>query len=238
MRALNFARGRAPLGEVLGRLLRDRADPAPHAMAVQSEVLPELLPGFAEANAISLLPITAAPRIWIGNAIRVAPHYDLKENIGVVAAGRRRFTLFPPEQMANLYPGPLELTPAGTPISMVDLAAPDLDRYPGFATAMASAETATLAPGDAIYIPFHWWHGVDSLDRFNVFVNYWWNEARDDLGNPYDALIYGLYALRHLPADQRAVWRDVFDRYVFATDGDPVAHLPDHAKGEIGRAHV
>src|SRR3546814_11316982 len=109
MRALNFARGRAPLGEVLGRLLRDRADPAPHAMAVQSEVLPELLPGFAEANAISLLPITAAPRIWIGNAIRVAPHYDLKENIGVVAAGRRRFTLFPPEQMANLYPGPLEL---------------------------------------------------------------------------------------------------------------------------------
>src|SRR3546814_2682577 len=90
--------------------------------------------------------------------------------------------------MANLYPGPLELTPAGTPISMVDLAAPDLDRYPGFATAMASAETATLAPGDAIYIPFHWWHGVDSLDRFNVSVNYWWNEARDDLGNPYDAL--------------------------------------------------
>src|SRR3546814_15654812 len=69
-RSLNCARGRAPLGEVLGRLLRDRADPAPHAMAVQSEVLPELLPGFAEANAISLLPITAAPRIWIGNAIR------------------------------------------------------------------------------------------------------------------------------------------------------------------------
>src|SRR3546814_1362303 len=99
---------------------------------------------------------------------------------------------------------------------------------------MASAETATLAPGDAIYIPFHWWHGVDSLDRFNVFVNYWWNEARDDLGNPYDALIYGLYALRHLPADQRAVWRDVFDRYVFATDGDPVAHLPDHAQGVLG----
>src|SRR3546814_13531910 len=93
---------------------------------------------------------------------------------------------------------------------------------------MASAEPATLAPGDAIYIPFHWWHGVDSLDRFNVFVNYWWNEARDDLGNPYDALIYGLYALRHLPADPRAVWRDVFDRYVFATDGDPVAQLPDH----------
>ncbi len=234
MRALNFARGRAPLGEVLGRLLRDRADPAPHAMAVQSEVLPELLPGFAEANTIPLLPIAAAPRIWIGNAIRVAPHYDLKENIGMVVAGRRRFTLFPPEQMANLYPGPLELTPAGTPISMVDLAAPDLDRYPGFTASMATAETATLEPGDAIYIPFHWWHGVDSLDRFNVFVNYWWNEARDDLGNPYDALIYGLYALRHLPADQRAVWRDVFDRYVFATDGDPVAHLPDHAKGVLG----
>jgi len=234
MRALNFGRGRAPLGDVLGRLLRDRGGPAPHAMAVQSEVLPELLPGFAEANTIPLLPRASAPRIWIGNAIQVAPHYDLKENIGVVVAGRRRFTLFPPEQMANLYPGPLELTPAGTPVSMVQLAAPDLDRYPGFAEAMETAQAATLNPGDAIYIPFHWWHGVDSLDAFNIFVNYWWNEAPEGLGNPYDALMHCLFAIRHLPEEQRRVWRHVFDRYVFATEGDPVAHLPPHAKGVLG----
>ena len=53
------------------------------------------------------------PRLWLGNAIKVATHYDQMENIGIVVTGRRRFTLFPPEQVANLYMGPIELTPAG-----------------------------------------------------------------------------------------------------------------------------
>src|SRR3546814_19332771 len=96
MRALNFARGRAPLGEVLGRLLRDRADPAPPAMAVPSVVLPELLPGFAVANALSLLTLTAGPRIWTGPAIRVAPQHHLKVKHDVVAPGGAAFTLFLP----------------------------------------------------------------------------------------------------------------------------------------------
>jgi hypothetical protein len=199
-------------------------------MAVQSEAIPTLLPGFAEANATDLVAPHVEPRIWIGNAIRVAPHYDLKENIGVVVAGRRRFTVFPPDQLANLYPGPFELTPAGTPVSMVDLAAPDLERYPRFAAAMASAQAAELASGDAIYLPFQWWHGVDSLDPVSIFVNYWWTEDSGAFGNAYDVLIHALHTLKPLPAEQRAAWRRMFDHYVFA-DHDPVAHLPSHAKG-------
>ena len=177
MRALNFTRGVSPLFPFLDRLLRDRGHERPFAMAVQSETIPELLPGFEKENAIDLVRPDVAPRAWIGNRIRVAAHYDLMENIGVVAAGRRRFTLFPPEQLVNLYPGPFELTPAGTPISLVDLEHPDLERFPRFAEAVATAQTAELAPGDAIYIPFHWWHAVDSLDEVNFFVNYWWNDA-------------------------------------------------------------
>ena len=46
-----------------------------------------------------------------------------------MVAGRRRFTLFPPEQVANLYIGPLDLTPAGQPVSLVDQAQPDLVRH-------------------------------------------------------------------------------------------------------------
>jgi len=235
MRGLNFRKASAPLGMFLGRLLEDRGNPNPHAVAVQSEIIPELLPGFEIENATALLDPGIAPRAWIGNRIRVAPHYDLMENIGVVVAGRRRFTVFPPNQLPNLYPGPFELTPAGTPISLVDLEAPDLERFPRFAEAAARARAATLEPGDAIYLPYHWWHAVDSLEPFNLFVNYWWSEAMPGLGGGYDALLHALFSLRHLPPEQRAVWRMIFDHYVFPPDGvDPAAHLPEHARGILG----
>jgi hypothetical protein len=232
--ALNFTRGQSPLDPFLDRLLRDRAVSRPYAMAIQSVPIPDLLPGFAAENICGLLDAAITPRLWIGNAIRVATHYDLMENIGVVVAGRRRFTLFPPDQLPNLYMGPIELTPAGTPISMVDPAAPDLARYPRFAEALLHAQTAELAPGDAIYIPFHWWHAVDSLAPVNMFVNYWWNAAKPGSGEPYDALMAGLYALSALPADQREAWRIMFDWVVFRTSGDPGAHLPPAARGVLG----
>ena len=232
--ALNFTRGRSHLDPFLDRLLRDRDNPAAYSIAVQSETIPELLPGFERENALHLLDAEVQPRAWIGNRIRVAPHYDLMENVGCVVAGRRRFTLFPPEQLPNLYPGPLELTPAGTPISMVELADPDLERFPRYAQAAAAAQGAVLEPGDAIYIPFHWWHGVDSLEPVNLFVNYWWNDAPKAGGGPYDALMYGFYAFRTMPPEQRDVWRTVFDHYVFQTNGDPAEHLPPHAKGVLG----
>jgi hypothetical protein len=234
MTSLNFGSGTSRLDPFLDRLLRDRDNPAPFAIAVQSTPIPEALPGFERENDSGLLDRSVVPRMWMGNAGRVAAHYDLKENIGCVVAGRRRFTLFPPEQIANLYVGPIELTPAGTPISLVDLDAPDLERFPRFADALAVARSAELLPGDAIYIPYHWWHAVDSLDAINLFVNYWWNPAPADLGNPYDALMFALYALRDLPPDQRSVWRSVFDHYVFQTQGDPAAHIPPQARGVLG----
>jgi hypothetical protein len=38
----------------------------------------------------------------------VQTHFDLPSNIACVVGGLRRFTLFPPEQLPNLYVGPLE----------------------------------------------------------------------------------------------------------------------------------
>lgn len=233
LRELNFKRGTSPLDPFLDRLLRDRGHASPLAMAVQSEPVPELLPGFVEENSVNLVDPAVIPRAWIGNRIRVAAHYDLMENIGVVVAGRRRFTLFPPEQIANLYVGPLELTPAGTPVSLVDLKKPDLERFPRFADAMQTAQAAELEPGDAIYIPYHWWHAVDSLEPLNLFVNYWWNDAGAATG-PYDALMFAFLTLKTLPPEQRAVWRKVFDHYVFCTSGDPAEHLPPDVRGVLG----
>ncbi len=233
---LNFAKGQGQLPTFLDDLLRAADMPDPPALAVQSEVLPDIMPGFTLANRFDPLA-HLSPRIWIGNRIKVAPHYDVKENLAVCVAGRRRFTLFAPDQIANLYPGPFELTPAGTPVSMVDLHAPDHARFPRFAAAWASAQVATLEPGDAIYIPYCWWHGVQSLDPVSVLVNYWWTDGVPAGAAPaYDALLHALLALRPLPPEQRAVWRTWFDYYVFETSGDPVAHLPPHAKGVLGPA--
>lgn len=230
----NFHFGRGRLEVFLSDLLRAREVEEPPALAVQSEDIAELLPHVAVENQLDLLP-QVPPRIWIGNRIQVAPHYDLKENIACCVAGRRRFTIFPPDQTPNLYPGPLELTPAGAPVSMVDPAKPDLDRYPRFAEAWKHASSAVLEPGDALYIPYGWWHGVDSLEAVSILVNYWWTEGAHPLqGAPHDALLHALLALRHLPPEQRAVWRDRLDYYVFETSGDPAEHLPDQAKGVLG----
>ena len=234
MRMLNFSRGKSPMDPFLDRLLRDRENPRPYSIAIQSQPVPKLFPGFDEANRLELLAPEVVPRAWIGNALRVAPHYDPQENIGCVVAGRRRFTLVPPDQLPNLYAGPLDLTPATTPISLVDLEAPDLERFPRFAQAAETAQGTVLEPSDAIYIPFHWWHGVDSLAPVNMFVNYWWNDRRPDMGKPYDALMMAFYALRPLPAEQRDVWRQAFDYYIFGTDVDPAEHIPDYAQGPIG----
>ncbi len=230
----NFRKGQGRLDAFLADLLRaaDIADPP--GMAVQSEAIGELLPAFARDNRLALLP-EVEPRIWIGNRIRVAPHFDIKENIACCIAGRRRFTVFPPEQTANLYPGPFELTPAGTPVSMVDLANPDLAAHPRFEQAWAEARQATLEPGDAIYLPYCWWHGVESLAPVSILVNYWWTEGQPQgIGSPYDALLHAILSYRHLPPEQRAVWRRMLDYYVFEDSGDPGAHLPEHARGVMG----
>ncbi len=232
--ALNFNRGQSPLAPFLDRLLRDREHPRPYAMAVQSIPAADLVPGFERENGHDLVDASVVPRLWLGNAIRVATHYDLQENVGVVVAGRRRFTLFPPEQVANLYMGPLELTPAGTPVSLVDPAAPDLDRFPRFAEAARTARVATLEPGDAIYIPFHWWHAVDSLGPVNILMNWWWSSAAKPPAAAYDALLHSLLALGSLPDDQRAAWRTMFDHLVFRPDRDPAAHLPENVRGVLG----
>ncbi|HEX8839513.1 MAG TPA: cupin-like domain-containing protein, partial [Sphingomicrobium sp.] len=75
MTALNFARGTSPLDPFFDRLLRDRDNPRPHALAVQSEEVPSIFPGFERENRTDLLGPAVTPRAWMGNRIRVAPHY-------------------------------------------------------------------------------------------------------------------------------------------------------------------
>jgi hypothetical protein len=232
--SLNFERKTATVSSSLDLLLSHLGDSKPPAIFVQSASVAECLPNFSMQNAIGLADPSAIPRIWVGNSITVTTHYDLSDNIACVVGGRRRFTFFPPEQIHNLYVGPIHFTLAGQPVSMVSLEEPDFDRYPRFEQALAVAQTAELEPGDAVYIPYFWWHHVKSLANFNVLINYWWDAAVAQWGSPYDCLLHGFLTLRQLPPRQRAAWRAVFEHYVFQTEADPVAHLPPQRRGALG----
>jgi hypothetical protein len=233
LKGVNFERKREPFAVSMDRLLGLIDTPNPPSVFIQSAAIRDHLPAFEGQNTIDLLD-GVAPRIWIGNSVVVQTHFDPFDNIACVAAGRRRFTFFPPEQFANLYAGPLDATPSGAPVSMVSLLEPDFERYPRFAQALEAAESAELEAGDAVYIPYFWWHHVQSLSRFNVLINYWWNDAQAFLGSPFDCLLHAVLSLRDLPPRQRDVWRMMFEHYIFQAGGEPLAHLPTEQRGMMG----
>jgi hypothetical protein len=211
---------------VLQALLDERGSDEPAAIALQAISAPDCLPGFEQENQNRFVPTGSNARIWIGNKVIVAPHFDVAENIACVVAGRRRFILFPPEQTANLYPGPMDVTPAGVPISMVAMNDSELDRFPRYREALAAALVADLEPGDAIYIPYLWWHGVESLGSFNVLVNYWFNHDEAAARYPLVPLLgLAFQAYRDMTPEHRAAWRPLYDHYVFQCGGDPMEAL-------------
>jgi len=163
-------------------------------------------------------------------------HAGMISAIADSAGGYAGFTLFPPDEVANLYIGPFEFTPAGTPASLVDPDAPDLERFPRAAQAMGHAMTAELGPGDAIYLPHMWWHHVRSLDPLSILVNYWWDEAAAPQPGlaPMDVFIHALLSFESLPQEQRAAWQAMFDHFVFHADGNPNAHVPEGKRGIRG----
>lgn len=237
MAGLNFTKQPATVSAVLDRIQAAAAAPEPEAIAAQAVSVADALPGFVQENRLALLDSEIQPRIWIGNRVAVATHHDMFSNLAVVVAGGRRFTLFPPDQVANLYIGPFEFTPAGTPASLVDPEAPDFERFPRAAEAMENALTAELEPGDAIYIPHMWWHHVRSLDALSILVNYWWDEApaaQPGLA-PINALLHALLSFEGLPDEQRAAWKAIFDHFVFHASGDPNAHIPEERRGIRGK---
>lgn len=233
MAGLNFERRPATIFDGMRLLLSQLGNVDAPAIYMESLPVADCLPGFTGEQPMPLLGDAVSPNIWIGNAVKAQTHFDLMRNLACVVAGKRRFTLFPPEQLPNLYVGPIDFTPAGTPLSMVRLDAPDLARYPRFPQALAAAQVADLAPGDALYLPYGWWHHVESLDTFNILVNYWWNE-KPPLVHNYDALLHAVLAFRDLPADQREVWRGLFDHFVFQTDGEALGHLAPEHRGHMG----
>lgn len=226
----NFHQEQPRLPAVLDAMQRHLDDPAPPAIYMGSTTVDTFLPGVRAENDIGLGGRDALFSIWVGNRSRIAAHHDVPDNLACVAAGRRRFTLFPPEEVANLYIGPLDFTPAGQAISLVDFHAPDLQRFPRFAQAQARAQVAELEAGDAVFIPSLWWHHVEALEAFNVLLNYWWRRTPAWMDTPMNALMLAIMSVRDLPVEQRDAWREMFRHYVFEAGEDTVGHIPGQAR--------
>jgi len=229
--AMNFRTGRGSLDDIFAGIDANERRPDAPAIYLSSVDVNDYFDGLHDANHVDLGEREPIESIWIGTRTRIAAHNDFADNLACCAVGRRRFTLFPPDQFANLYVGPIDNTPAGRPVSMVDLHDPDFARFPHFREALKVARVAELEPGDAIFIPSMWWHHVEALEPFNVLVNYWWRDTARFLGQPQDALNHAILAIRDLPDDEKQLWRALFEHYVFGNPAAAAEHIPEGARG-------
>ena len=212
--------------------LKDKENPSTAYMGSTS--IDYVLPGLSKDNNFDINNESPIKSIWIGNSSVVPPHFDVPDNIAFVCSGKRRFTLFPPDQVKNLYVGPLEFTPAGQPISLVDIYEPDLSKFPKFEEAKDLGQSAELLPGDAIFIPSLWWHQVESFGPLNILINYWWRDVPSFMGNPMDALMHSILSVRDLPDYQKQNWINMFQHYVFNYENKNFDHIPKDIHGAVG----
>lgn len=237
MDGFNYRHFRVSVTDALRRLARysRRAD-AP-GIALQSALIQACMPGFLHDHPLPVLAAHIQPRLWVGNRVTTPAHFDAFHNLAVVVCGRRRFTLFAPEQVRNLYIGPLDFAPTGAAISIARLDQADDPRFPRLRQALEHSLVSELGPGDAIYMPPLWWHHVTSLESLNALVNYWWKPVVDDGSIPdsgLGAMLHAVLSLKPLPVEERMAWKALFDHYVFGQQ-DCAAHIPIARRGVLGR---
>lgn len=228
---MNFRTARGKLADIFGGFDANEGRADSPAVYLGSIDVPTHFDGVHEENRLELGARDPLVSLWIGTPTRIAAHNDFPDNLACCVAGSRRFTLFPPDQIRNLYLGPIDNTPAGRAVSMVDFHAPDFNLHPGFADALKQAQMAELEPGDALFIPSMWWHHVEGLSPFNILLNYWWRDTPRYLGQPQDALNHAILSIRDLPHEDKAIWHALFEHYVFNNGPQITNHIPAGARG-------
>ncbi|MDP5211455.1 cupin-like domain-containing protein [Pseudoalteromonas tunicata] len=237
MTGFNFEHKKIKLTDALVKLSQWHGTQTSPSFAIQSAPILHTLPKMLEEHTIDLIDPNVIPRIWLGTDAIVPAHYDNAENLACVISGKRRFTLFPPEQIENLYIGPIDFAPTGAAISLVDFNQPDFERFPKFKEALSHAQVFELEPGDVLYIPSMWWHHVESYGQLNTLVNYWWGGTvglNDNPHGPYDTLLHGLLTIKSLPKEEKKAWQALFNFYLFE-DNDAFEHIPEQVKGILGK---
>lgn len=228
----NFERNTVAFGDFIHLLKSGATDSSNNDYYMGSTSVDKLLPNFRQSNdIIELGYLKPLVSLWLSNKTIVAAHQDLPDNIAVCIAGKRKFTVFPPDQVENLYVGPLDLTPAGQAISLVNHRTPDFDIHPKYKQALTMGQETELHPGDILLLPSMWWHSVESLDSVNGLINYWWQQSPIESGAPMDALLHALMNINALPPHQKQAIEALFKHYIFSKEENRFSHIPKHAQG-------
>lgn len=97
-------------------------------------------------------------------------HIDSKDNFIYQIIGRKRWTIFPPQDYKYLYytrkKGSLEWS------AVLDsyVVRPDLDKYPLYSK--TSPLRFVMGPGEVLYLPRGWTHTVANITP-NLMINTW-----------------------------------------------------------------
>ncbi|KAI1237311.1 hypothetical protein IHE44_0014576 [Lamprotornis superbus] len=95
---------------------------------------------------------------------------DKPEIFQILFRFTKRWHLFPPGDTSFLYPTRIPYEESSI-FSKVNIANPDLKRFPDFRN--STAHVVTLSPGQVLLVPRHWWHYVESIDPVTVSINSW-----------------------------------------------------------------
>lgn len=98
-------------------------------------------------------------------------HFDRAHNILVQIFGTKRISLYSPKRSSELAP----LRVIGN--WAVDVSQLEIDKPIDDSNLPSPDYIVELNPGDAIFLPYGWWHKVTSIGN-SISVNHWWWNKR------------------------------------------------------------
>lgn len=127
-------------------------------------ILPEITKDYCPPLYIKSKNIRAV--IYMGNNVHSQIHFHMRgKALLCQVIGRKRVKLFSPEQTPFLYQ---ELN-----FSRIEGEPVDLNKYPLYAK--ARYYECDLDPGEMLFIPIYWWHGVETIG-FGCSIVFFWND--------------------------------------------------------------